>query len=88
MKLKSLIIISIFLSSKWINADPNLPFEFNSSVNRVIEKLETDGVINGDRRGDGATYRWARHRRVPPTGGLGGRGKIVILSRFACCPSR
>ena len=47
MKLKSLIIISIFLSSKWINADPNLPFEFNSSVNRVIEKLETDGVIKG-----------------------------------------
>ena len=47
MKLKSLIIISIFLSSKWINADPNLPFEFNSSVNRIIEKLETDGVING-----------------------------------------
>jgi len=47
MRLKSLIIISIFLSSRGVNADPNLTFEFNSSVNRVIEKLETDGVING-----------------------------------------
>ena len=47
MRLKSLIIIFIFLSSRGVNADPNLTFEFNSSANQVIEKLETDGVING-----------------------------------------
>ncbi|HIM11292.1 TPA: hypothetical protein EYM26_10855 [Candidatus Poribacteria bacterium] len=47
MKLKSLMLIFIFLLDRWVNADPNLIFEFNSSANRVIEKLETDGVING-----------------------------------------
>jgi len=41
------MLIFIFLLDRWVNADPNLIFEFNSSANRVIEKLETDGVING-----------------------------------------